>query len=51
MNAMIQSSTDSTKIKNLLKNALTDEISSREMYKRGIDSSYYYEENGSKTFH
>ena len=46
MNSMVQSSTDSTGLKNLLKNALTDEINSREMFMRGIDYSYYYEENG-----
>lgn len=30
-------------IKHLLKNALTDEINSREIYMKGIDHSYYYE--------
>jgi cell filamentation protein len=45
MNAMIKSSTNSTTLKNLLKNALTDEIHSREMFLKGIDYSYYYEEN------
>ena len=30
-------------IKYVLKNALTDEIDSREMYMKGIDHSYYYE--------
>lgn len=45
MNAMIQSPTESKEIKNLLKNALTDEIYSREMFMKGIDYSYYYEEN------
>lgn len=45
MNAMVQSSTDSTELKKLLKNALTDEINSREMFMKGIDYSYYYEEN------
>lgn len=45
MSAMIESSTNSTKLKNLLKNALTDEINSREMFMKGIDYSYYYEEN------
>jgi cell filamentation protein len=45
MNAMILSSVNSTMIKNLLKNALTDEINSREMFMKGIDYSYYYEEN------
>ena len=27
----------------LLKDALTDEINSREVYMKGIDHSYYYE--------
>ncbi|MDL2262187.1 Fic family protein [Bacteroidales bacterium OttesenSCG-928-I21] len=44
-NAMILSSTDSTTLKSLLQNALTDEIDSREMFMKGIDYSYYYEEN------
>ncbi len=45
MNAMIKSSTNNTELKTLLKNALTDEINSREMFMKGIDYSYYYEEN------
>lgn len=45
MNAMVKSSTNSTELKTLLKNALTDEIDSREMFMKGIDYSYYYEEN------
>ena len=45
MKAMIQSSTNSKKIKNLLKNALTNKINSREIFMKGIDYSYYYEEN------
>ncbi|HBZ26284.1 MAG TPA: cell filamentation protein Fic [Rikenellaceae bacterium] len=45
MSAIIESSTNSTKLKSLLKNALTDEINSREMFMKGIDYSYYYEEN------
>jgi cell filamentation protein len=45
MNSMVKSSTDSSTLNNLLKNALTDEINSREMYMKGIDYSYYYEEN------
>jgi cell filamentation protein len=45
LNAMIKSSVNSTAIKDLLKNALTDEINSREMFMKGIDYSYYYEEN------
>lgn len=44
MSAMIQSPENSTEIKKLLKNALTKEIKSREMYMKGIDYSYYYEE-------
>lgn len=44
INAMIKSPTDSSEIKNLLKSALTDKINSRAMYMKGIDYSYYYEE-------
>jgi cell filamentation protein len=44
LNAMIKSAINSATIKNLLKNALTDEINSREMFMKGIDYSYYYEE-------
>ena len=45
MNAMIKSAANSIELKNLLRNALTDEINSREMFLKGIDYSYYYEEN------
>lgn len=45
MNAMVKSSTKNTILKDLLKNALTDDINSREMFLKGIDYSYYYEEN------
>lgn len=45
INAMIQSSNKSIKIKNLLKKALTNKINNREMFMKGIDYSYYYEEN------
>jgi len=45
MNAMVKSVTESTDLKNLIKNALTDEINSREMFMKGIDYSYYYEED------
>lgn len=44
MNAMTQSPKDSMEIKKLLKGALTDEVNSREMFMKGIDYSYYYEE-------
>lgn len=45
MNAMIMSPTKGSIIKDLLKNALTDQIDNREMFMKGIDYSYYYEEN------
>ncbi len=45
MNAMMQSSTNSSVLKKLLKNALTNKINDREMFMKGIDYSYYYEEN------
>lgn len=45
MNAMIKSPVNSSALKKLLKNALTTEIDSREMFMKGIDYSYYYEEN------
>jgi cell filamentation protein len=45
MNAMKQSPTNSAFLKKLLKNALTDKINDREMFMKGIDYSYYYEEN------
>jgi cell filamentation protein len=44
MNAMVKSSVDNTMLKKLIKNALTTEINSREMFMKGIDYSYYYEE-------
>ncbi|GMQ24138.1 hypothetical protein Aoki45_08200 [Algoriphagus sp. oki45] len=44
ISAMILSPVDSNPLKNLLENALTDEIDSREMFMKGIDYSYYYEE-------
>ena len=45
MNAMILSPTNSSILKKLLINALTNKINDREMYMKGIDYSYYYEEN------
>ena len=45
MNAMIISSVDTSELYKLLKHALTEDINSREMYMKGIDYSYYYEEN------
>ncbi|MDR3218763.1 MAG: Fic family protein [Dysgonamonadaceae bacterium] len=45
LNAMVKSATDSAVIKKLLENALTDKINDRDMFMKGIDYSYYYEEN------
>jgi len=45
MNAMMLSPTKSNTLKTLLKNALTSKINDREMFMKGIDYSYYYEEN------
>ena len=41
--AMERSPIKDIEIKYILKNALTDEINSREVYTKGIDHSYYYE--------
>lgn len=41
--AMERSPIKDIEIKYLLKNALTDDIHSREVYRKGIDHSYYYE--------
>jgi cell filamentation protein len=42
--AMEKSVRDSVPIKALLKSALTDKINDREMFMKGIDYSYYYEQ-------
>lgn len=44
LHAMEKSVTDSQPIKYLLKAALTDKINDREMFMKGIDYSYYYEQ-------
>ena len=44
LTAMRESVIDSTHIKALLKGALTDKINDREMFMKGINYSYYYEE-------
>ena len=41
--AMERSPIRDIEIKHILKNALTDQIQSREVYMKGIDTSYYYE--------
>lgn len=45
MNAMMLSPVKSNVLKTLLKNALTSKINDQEMFMKGIDYSYYYEEN------
>jgi cell filamentation protein len=45
MKAMVKSSVNSSTLKKMLQNALTSAIESREMFMKGIDYSYYYEEN------
>lgn len=44
MNAMIISTVDSSVLMQLTKNSLTAKIYDREMFMKGIDYSYYYEE-------
>ncbi|MCQ2374810.1 MAG: Fic family protein [Salinivirgaceae bacterium] len=44
LQAMTQSVADATFIKQLLANALTDNINDRELFMKGIDYSYYYEQ-------
>ena len=44
LNSMIESHLDSTKIRVLLKQALTDKIDDCEIFMKGIDYSYYYEQ-------
>ena len=43
--AMKESVVDSSSLKALLEPALTDRIDDREMFVKGIDYSYYYEED------
>ena len=45
LEAMRRSTTDSSAIKALLRGAMTDKIDDREIFMKGIDYSYYYEEN------
>ena len=45
MEAMKQSPVNSNTLKTLLRNALTDKINDREIFMKGIDYSYYYEED------
>ena len=43
LQAMERSPIKDIEIKHLLKNALTDDVDSREVYMKGIDASYHYE--------
>ena len=45
LDAMIESVSDSKKIKKLIKGALTDRIDDRDVFMKWIDYSYYYEED------
>lgn len=42
--AIIRSHVKSTELRELLRTALTDKINDREVYMKGIEQSYYYEE-------
>ena len=44
LSAMKQSTTDARAIKSLLQGAMTDRIDDREIFMKGIDYSYYYEQ-------
>ena len=44
LDAMIASHTDSSRIHELLEGAMTDKIDDREIFMKGIDYSYYYEQ-------
>ena len=40
-----RSTTDATRIKALLRQTMTDQIDDREIFLKGIDYSYYYEQS------
>lgn len=44
LDAMIRSAVSADAIRELLRNALTDQINDREIFMKGIDYSYYYEQ-------
>lgn len=44
LDAMIASHTNSRRIRELLQEALTDKINDRETFMKGIDYSFYYEQ-------
>jgi cell filamentation protein len=41
---MVRSPVNTLEIRELLRQALTDKVDDRELYMRGIDRSYFYEE-------
>lgn len=43
--AMTESTLSASRIKGLLQNALTDKINDREVFMKGVDYSYYYEQD------
>lgn len=45
LDAMVKSAINADSVRKLLKGALTDRIDDREIFMKGIDYSYYYEEN------
>ena len=49
LTAMKESVANPTEIKSLLQNALTDKINDREVFMKGVDYSYYYEQEDSIT--
>lgn len=44
LNSMVESVSNTSKLKQLIKGALTDKIDDRDVFMKGIDYSYYYEE-------
>ena len=44
LNAMQRSPVNDLEIRELLRTALTDKIDDREVYMKGVEQSYYYEE-------
>ena len=48
LEAMRESVVNASALKSLLEAALTDQIDDREMFMKGIDYSYYYEEDANE---
>ncbi len=49
LDAMRESTMDMERMKFLLKSALTDKINDRDMFMKGVDYSYYYEQENEIT--